>query len=210
MKNPIMLLPFPRNKVDNEIKIPFLIVGLGNPGAEFRHNRHNVGFMLIDCLVDRLGESFSRLESNSLLTKAKYQGKRLLLAKPQTFMNLSGQAVSRLMKYYKIPLESLLIVYDDVDLPLESIRIRPNGGAGGHKGVASIIERLGTNEFPRLRLGIGRPPGRKNAAAHVLQNFTKEENVFLEVTLERAVDAVLVFVSAGLETAMNKYNETVL
>ena len=210
MKNPIMLLPFLRNKVDNENKLPFLIVGLGNPGAEFSHNRHNVGFMLLDCLADRLGESFSRLESNSLLTKAKYQDKRLLLAKPQTFMNLSGQAVSRLVKYYKIPLESLLIVYDDVDLPLESIRIRPNGGAGGHKGVASIIERLGTNEFPRLRLGIGRPPGRKNAAAHVLQNFTKEENVFLEVTLERAVDAVLVFVSAGLETAMNKYNETVL
>jgi len=210
MKNLIMFLPFLRNNVDNERKLPLLIVGLGNPGAEFRHNRHNVGFMLLDCLADRLGESFSRLESNSLLTKAKYQDKRLLLAKPQTFMNLSGQAVSRLVKYYKIPRESLLIVYDDVDLPLESIRIRPNGGAGGHKGVTSIIERLGTNEFPRLRLGIGRPPGRKNAAAHVLQNFTKEENVFLEVTLERAVDAVLVFVSAGLETAMNKYNETVL
>lgn len=210
MKNLIMFLPFLRNNVDNERKPPFLIVGLGNPGAEFRHNRHNVGFLLLDCLADRLGESFSRLESNSLLTKAKYQDKRLLLAKPQTFMNLSGQAVSRLVKYYKIPLESRLIIYDDVDLPLESIRIRPNGGAGGHKGVASIIERLGTNEFPRLRLGIGRPSGRKNAAVHVLQNFTKEENVFLEVTLERAVDAVLVFVSAGLETAMNKYNETVL
>ncbi len=210
MKNLIMFLPFLRNNVDNERKLPFLIVGLGNPGAEFSHNRHNVGFMLLDCLADRLGESFSRLESNSLLTKAKYQNKRLLLAKPQTFINLSGQAVSRLVKYYKIPLESLLIVYDDVDLPLESIRIRPNGGAGGHKGVASIIERLGTKEFPRLRLGIGRPSGRKNAAAHVLQNFTKEENEFLEVTLKRAVDAVLLFVSAGLETAMNKYNETVL
>ena len=210
MKNLIMFLPFLRNNVDNERKLPYLIVGLGNPGAEFSHNRHNVGFMLLDCLADRLGESFSRLESNSLLTKAKYQDKRLLLAKPQTFMNLSGQAVSRLVKYYKIPLESLLIVYDDVDLPLESIRIRPNGGAGGHKGVASIIERLGTKEFPRLRLGIGRPSGRKNAAAHVLQNFTKEENEFLEVTLKRAVDAVLLFVSAGLETAMNKYNETVL
>jgi len=205
-----MLLPFLRNKMGNERKLPFLIVGLGNPGAEFRHNRHNVGFMLLDCLADHLGESFSRLESNSLLTKAKYQDKRLLLAKPQTFMNLSGQAVGRLVEYYKIPLGSLLIVYDDVDLPLESIRIRPNGGAGGHKGVASIIERLGTNEFPRLRLGIGRPPGRKNAAAHVLQNFSKEENEFLEVTLERAVDAVLVFVSTGLDAAMNKYNQTVL
>jgi len=210
MRNRIMLLPFLRNKVDNERELPFLIVGLGNPGAEFRHNRHNVGFMLLDYLADRLGESFLRIELNSLLTKAKYQDKRLLLAKPQTFMNLSGQAVGRLVKYYKIPLESLLIVYDDVDLPLESIRIRPNGGSGGHKGVASIIEHLGTNEFPRLRLGIGRPTGQKNAAAHVLQDFNKEENEFLEVTLERAVDAVLVFVSAGLETAMNKYNITVL
>jgi len=205
-----MLLPFLRNKVDNGRKLPFLIVGLGNPGAEFRHNRHNVGFMLLDCLADRLGESFSRIESNSLLTKAKYQDKRLLLAKPQNFMNLSGQAVFRLVKYYKIPLKSLLIVYDDVDLPLESIRIRPNGGAGGHKGVASIIDHLGTNEFPRLRLGIGRPPGRKSAAAYVLQDFIKEENEFIEITLERAVNAVLVFVSAGLETAMNKYNETVV
>ncbi|MFC2053921.1 aminoacyl-tRNA hydrolase [Chloroflexota bacterium] len=205
-----MLLPFLRNKVDNARKLPFLIVGLGNPGAEFRHNRHNVGFMLLDYLTNRLGESFSRIESNSLLTKANYQDKRLLLAKPQTFMNLSGQAVGRLVKYYKIPLESLLIVYDDVDLPLESIRIRPNGGSGGHNGVTSIIEHLGTNEFPRLRLGIGRPPGRKNATTYVLQDFTKEENEFLEVTLERAVDAVLLFVSAGLETAMNKYNETVL
>jgi PTH1 family peptidyl-tRNA hydrolase len=210
MKNPIMLLPFLRNKVDDEMKPPFLIIGLGNPGAEFRYNRHNIGFMLLDCLASRLGESFSRIESNSLLAKTKYQDKRLLLAKPQTFMNLSGQAVGRLVKYYQITLESLLIVYDDVDLPLESMRIRPNGGSGGHKGVASIIERLGTNEFPRLRLGIGRPPGRKNAAAYVLQNITKEEKEFLEVTLERAVDAVLVFVSAGLETAMNKYNETVL
>jgi peptidyl-tRNA hydrolase, PTH1 family len=149
------------------VEFPYLMVGLGNPGREYRTNRHNIGFMLVDHLAARLSVSFSRLESKALVTKAEYQGRRLVLAKPQTFMNLSGQAVGTLVRFYKVPLAQLMVCYDDVDLPLGQIRIRPDGGSAGQKGMGSIIERLGTQQFPRLRLGIGRPPGRMDAAAYV-------------------------------------------
>jgi PTH1 family peptidyl-tRNA hydrolase len=184
----------------------FLVVGLGNPGRQYRLNRHNVGFMLIDRLAQRLQVSFSRLESKALVTKAEYQSQRLVLAKPQTYMNLSGQPVGALLRFYKAPLENLIIAYDDVDLPLESLRLRPGGGSAGQKGMASIIERLGTQEFPRLRLGIGRPPGRMEAADYVLQNFSAAESEILALTLDRGVEAVLVFVTQGLVAAMNQYN----
>ncbi len=186
--------------------LPYLIAGLGNPGQEYRYTRHNVGFMLLDRLAARLQVKFARLESKALVTKADYQGRRLVLAKPQTFMNLSGQAVASLARYYKVPHPQLMIAYDDVDLPLGTLRIRPDGGSAGQKGMASIIERLGTQVFPRLRLGIGRPPGRMDAADYVLQDFSKGEEELLAATLDRAVDAVLVFVSEGLDAAMNQYN----
>jgi peptidyl-tRNA hydrolase, PTH1 family len=183
-----------------------LIAGLGNPGREYRDTRHNIGFMLVDQLAQRLGVSFSRLESKALVTRGEYQGKRLVLAKPQTFMNLSGSAVGSLAHFYKVPLPNLLVAYDDVDLPLGTIRLRAEGGSAGQKGMASIIERLGTQDFPRMRLGIGRPPGRMDAAAYVLLPFKKDEVDLLPVVLERAVEAVLVFVANGLESAMNQYN----
>jgi peptidyl-tRNA hydrolase, PTH1 family len=197
------LVHFPWSK---EQTAPFLIVGLGNPGAQYRQNRHNVGFMLVDRLAARLKVTFSRLESKALVTKAEYAGHRLVLAKPQTYMNLSGQSVGSLARFYKTPPGQLLVAYDDVDLPLGTIRIRPDGGSAGQKGMASIIERLGTQEFPRLRLGIDRPPGRMEAADYVLQNFSSSEVEIIALTLERAVDAVLIFVSENLEAAMNKYN----
>jgi PTH1 family peptidyl-tRNA hydrolase len=184
----------------------YLVVGLGNPGRQYAKNRHNVGFMLVDRLAGRLGVTFSRLESKALVCKAEYQGRRVALAKPQTFMNLSGQAVGSLVKFYKIPLENLLVAYDDVDLPLGAIRIRPGGGSAGQKGMASIIERMGTDEFPRLRLGIDRPPGRMDAAAYVLRDFSKFDLESLELTLDRAVDAALKFIVEGLDAAMNTYN----
>lgn len=185
---------------------PYLIAGLGNPGPEYRYSRHNVGFMLLDRLAAHLQVKFTRLESKALVTKAEHQGQRLVLAKPQTYMNLSGQAVGALVRYYKIPVEHIMIAYDDVDLPLGTLRIRPDGGSAGQKGMSSIIERLGTQEFPRLRLGIGRPPGRMEAAAYVLQDFSKAEAEFLAPILDRAVEAVLAFVNQGLEAAMNRYN----
>lgn len=184
----------------------YLIAGLGNPGRQYRNNRHNVGFKLLDGLADRLGVQFARLESKALVTKTNYQDSRLVLAKPQTFMNLSGQAIASLQRYYKVPLENLLVVYDDVDLDLGVLRIRPAGGAGGHKGISSIIERLSTQEFPRMRVGIGRPPGRMEAADYVLQDFSDRECSVLEEVIPRGVDAVLLYVSAGIDAAMNQYN----
>lgn len=185
---------------------PYLIVGLGNPGREYRQNRHNIGFMLLDHLAARYGESFSRFESRALVIKTKPADHRLILAKPQTFMNNSGQAVSSLVRFYKVPLEKLIVAYDDVDLPFGKLRLRPSGGSGGHRGMKSIIERLGTVEFSRLRLGIGRPPGRKEAADYVLQNFKKDELVILPGILDGGVEAIMTFIHSGIDQAMNQFN----
>ncbi len=186
----------------------YLIIGLGNPGREYRENRHNIGFMLIDRLALRLNARMSRLQSKALIAATRHKDEKIILAKPQTFMNLSGQAVQNLARFYKIPLEeNLMLVHDDLDLPFGTIRLRPGGGAGGQKGVKSTIQHLGTNDFPRLRLGIGRPPGRMDAAAYVLQDFPKADEQILSETLDRAADAVFAFIDDGLDAAMNKYNE---
>jgi PTH1 family peptidyl-tRNA hydrolase len=187
----------------------YLITGLGNPGREYRNSRHNIGFMLVNNLADRLDITFSRLESKALVTKAKYQGRTIILAKPQTYMNLSGQSVGSLVKFYKIPLGNLMVVYDDVDLPFGRMRIRPTGGSAGQKGVASIIEQLGTEDFPRLRFGIGRPPGSKRAASYVLRDFSGDDADFLPHLLDRGVDAVITFVTEDLATAMNRFNSKI-
>jgi PTH1 family peptidyl-tRNA hydrolase len=194
--------------MDNDAltNFPYLIVGLGNPGREYRQNRHNVGFMLVDCLAERLGVTFSRVESKALVTKADYQGKRIVLAKPQTYMNLSGQAVGALMRFYKVPVENFMVSYDDVDLPLGTLRLRPDGGSAGNKGMISSIERLGTQVFPRMRVGIGRPPGKMDPVDFVLQEFTKAEKDQLQQVLDRARQAVCTYIASGLETAMNQFN----
>ncbi|MBA4379992.1 MAG: aminoacyl-tRNA hydrolase, partial [Anaerolinea sp.] len=173
----------------------FLIVGLGNPGREYRENRHNIGFMLVDRLALKLGARFTRLQSKSLVSSVIYNrvgaahstysahGNKIILAKPQTYMNLSGQSVQGLVRFYKLPLTNLLVAHDDLDLPPGTIRIRPDGGSAGQKGMASIIERLGTDEFPRLRLGIGRPPGQMQAPDYVLQDFSAAEMTIISETL---------------------------
>jgi PTH1 family peptidyl-tRNA hydrolase len=187
----------------------FLIAGLGNPGREFRNSRHNIGFMLINCLAERLETTFSRMESKALVTKSKYQGRSIVLTKPQTYMNLSGQAIGSLVRFYKIPLENLLVLYDDVDLPFGRIRIRPAGGSAGHKGMESIINQLGTQDFPRLRFGVGRPPGSKGAASYVLKNFSGDDVDFLPQFLDRGTDAVLTYIVDGLDPAMNRFNSKI-
>ena len=184
----------------------YLIVGLGNPGREYRETRHNVGFMLLDRLTVKLNARFTRLQSKALVASANYQERKIILAKPQTFMNLSGQSVQGLMHFYKLPLENLLIAHDDLDLPVGTIRIRPDGGSAGQKGMTSILERFGTDEFPRLRLGIGSPPGQMQAPDYVLQDFSNADLTFISETLNRAVEAALTWVTDGLEAAMNKYN----
>jgi len=185
---------------------PFLIVGLGNPGREYRENRHNVGFMLLDRLAEKLGVSFSRLEARALVTRADYLDRRLVLVKPQTYMNLSGQSVASLARFYKVPAENLLVAYDDVDLPLGTLRLRPAGGSAGQKGMQSIIETLGTQDFPRLRIGIDRPPGRMDAAAYVLRDFSRSQKELLPEVLERGVQAVLTVIREGLPKAMTLFN----
>ena len=184
----------------------YLIIGLGNPGREYRETRHNVGFMLLDRLTVKLNARFTRLQSRALVASAHFQERKIILAKPQTFMNLSGQSVQGLMHFYKLPLENLLIAHDDLDLPVGTIRLRPDGGSAGQKGMMSTIERLGTDEIPRLRLGIGRPPGQMQAPDYVLQDFSKADLTIISETLNRAVETALAWVTDGLEAAMNKYN----
>ena len=184
----------------------FLIAGLGNPGREYRENRHNVGFMLVDSVCKEFGIKIGKVQSKALIGSGPISGQKTIMAKPQTFMNLSGQAISGVVRFYKVPLSNVLVAHDDLNLPLGTLRLRPSGGSAGQKGVASTIEQLGTAEFARLRIGIGRPPGQMDSAAYVLQNFTQQEREVLELTLDRAVKAVQVFIERGLETAMNQYN----
>ena len=186
---------------------PYLIVGLGNPDRENRGNRHNVGFMVLDQLADRLETSFSRVKMQAMMTAIRWNDERLILIKPQTYMNLSGQAVSSFLRYYKLPLEHLLVVYDDVDLPFETLRLKPNGGDAGQKGVRSIIQQLGTQEFPRLRVGIGRPPGRTPVSSYVLQDFSSAEKELLPFVLDQAASAAFHFIEHGLDSAMTLYNQ---
>jgi PTH1 family peptidyl-tRNA hydrolase len=187
----------------------YLLIGLGNPGREYRDNRHNFGFMVIDRLIVRLNARGMKVQSKAIVTSALYEEHKLILAKPQTYMNLSGQSAQGLLNFYKIPMENMLIAHDDLDIPFGTIRIRPGGGPGGQRGMASTIEQLGTKDFPRLRLGIGRPPGRMDPADYVLQNFSREEMKYLSEIVDRAADAALTFVVDGLNRAMNKYNGSI-
>lgn len=202
----VSLKSFFRNKTTVEATPVYMIVGLGNPGRQYRDTRHNVGFLMLDRLAAQLNFQFTRLQSKALVAKVPFRNNQLILAKPQTFMNLSGQAVASLVNFYKVPLDQLLVAYDDVDLPFGTLRIRPSGGSAGHNGMNSIIEKLGTSEFPRLRIGIGRPPGKMDAAAYVLQSFNKAESEDLQFLLDRSAEAVLAFISDGLQVSMNKFN----
>ena len=185
---------------------PFLLAGLGNPGREFRWNRHNIGFMLIDDLARRWGFKISRMQSEALIADGRVGGEKIYMVKPQTFMNLVGRSVASLARYFRIPLTNLVVIYDDLDLPLGTVRIRPEGGSGGHKGMASIIDAMHTNRIPRMRIGIGRPAGRMDPAAFVLQNFREEDADLLHLTLQRSADCIQTLLFDGIESAMNACN----
>jgi len=188
---------------------PYLIVGLGNPGPKYAANRHNVGFRCLERVAVTHDLAFDKRQKRARIAVGTVRGQRVILAKPQTFMNESGRAVVPLARFYKVQLEHLLAVYDDLDLPLGTVRLRPEGGSGGHKGMRSIIEHLGTQDFPRLRIGIGRPPGRMDPAAYVLQDFSAEEEPLLEDVLERAVVAIETWLAEGIGAAMERYNRDV-
>jgi len=187
----------------------YLVVGLGNPGREYRNTRHNMGFLALDHLAAHWSITTLKVQGKAIISTGQYAGNKVILAKPQTYMNLSGQAVSALMNFYKVPLEHLLVIHDDVDIPFGTIRIRPGGGFGGQKGVGSIIEKLGTQEFARMRLGVGRPPGQMDTANYVLQSFSKEDEEFLQSVFAKSDEAVETFITEGLNTAMNRFNGVV-
>ncbi len=187
-----------------------LIVGLGNPGTRYAASRHNVGFCCLERLAVAHNLAFDKRQKRARVALGTVRGQRVILAQPQTFMNESGRAVVSLAHFYRVPLERLLVVYDDLDLPLGTVRLRPEGGSGGHKGIQSIIKHLGSQNFSRLRIGIGRPPGQMDPAAYVLQDFSAEEGLLVEETLERAVAAIETWLMEGIEAAMERYNRGVV
>ena len=185
-----------------------LIVGLGNPGRQYERTRHNVGFMVLDELARRHGLTFSTGQSDAWTARMRdAAGSSIaILAKPSTFMNLSGRAVSGLRGYYKIEIPEVLVVTDDVNLPLGRLRARARGSEGGHNGLRSVAEQLGTLEYPRLRVGVGRGDARRYLADHVLAGFDPDEQIEIERAVERAADAADVFIVDGIAKVMNTFN----
>ncbi|HOE13536.1 MAG TPA: aminoacyl-tRNA hydrolase [Candidatus Saccharicenans sp.] len=184
----------------------WLVVGLGNPGSEYAGTRHNAGFMVVQRLGQRWNLKFDRRACSSRLAETRRGRTKIILALPQTFMNQSGLAVQSLLSTYKVKPENLLIIYDDLDLPLGEIRIRPQGSPGSHKGMKSIVETLGTTLFPRVRLGIGPRPEAVEAADYVLSQFSEEEKPKIKEAVEKACQAVEMIVAGHLAEAMNTFN----
>jgi PTH1 family peptidyl-tRNA hydrolase len=184
-----------------------MIVGLGNPGRDYRLNRHNLGFMALDEVAERFEMAgFTRKQGRALYTTGTIHDQPVILVKPQTYMNLSGEAVGSMIRFYNIAVDKLLVCVDDLAIPFGTIRLRPRGSAGGQRGLQSIINNLGTDRFARLRLGIGRPPGQASPSAYVLQNFNKDEFDIIELMLKRAVDVTEAFVKDGVVLAMSRFN----
>lgn len=181
----------------------YLIVGLGNPGAEYAQTRHNAGFLLVEKLASRWKLEWS-VERKFTARVARSQ--RVWLCQPQTFMNLSGEAVGEITGFYRVPLDRLVVAVDDADLPFGEIRLRPGGSSGGHHGLESIEQHLGSREFARLRIGIGRRDGVRQITGHVLGKFDATESGMLEKVLERAADQVECWLDAGLQKAMSRFN----
>ena len=186
-----------------------LLVGLGNPGREYVNTRHNIGFLCLDELARRHGATFDTVRMRALtatFSVAEPVAEKIVLVKPQTFMNASGEATAALASWHKITPGDIIVVTDDLDLPFGRLRLRLKGSAGGHNGLRSIIERLGTEEFARLRIGIGRPPGHKAGRDYVLDRFSTEEAAELPFVLAEAADALGLALEAGFAAAMNRYN----
>lgn len=188
----------------------FLIVGLGNPGADYAKTRHNAGFLLVEKLAAQWQAGWNNERKFvARMAKADCGGKKVVLCEPQTFMNLSGEAVAAVQQFYQLPPGNILVVVDDADLPLGEIRLRPGGGSGGHHGLESVAQHLGSKEYARLRIGIGRKNEARQIVGHVLGKFSAEENALLEKVLERAAGQLECWLTAGLQKAMNQFNGAV-
>ena len=183
----------------------YLIVGLGNPGNRYRATRHNIGFMVLEKLAAKLEVDLSQKSFNALWGKGKIASKNVILAMPQTYMNLSGNAVRQLHAFFKTGISNLLVIHDDLDLSFGSVRLKTGGGNAGHKGLASIEENLGSSEFMRIRLGIGKPVDKSRIEGYVLEPFGKEEISVLPEIIQWAADAATEIVSSGMQTAIGNY-----
>lgn len=181
-----------------------LIVGLGNPGKEYEKTRHNMGFMAIDRLCDQINVDVDREDFKGVYARFKYQGEDIFILKPYTYMNLSGQSVKAIMQYFKIPVEDLIVVYDDLALPPGKIRMRPSGSSGGQKGIQNIIDLLGTNNIKRIRVGIGEP--KFNTVDYVLGKPQGDEAILIDQAIDKAVNALKVTLKEGFDKAMAKCN----
>ena len=186
-----------------------LIVGLGNPTKQYEGTRHNVGFDVIDMLADRYNISVDGRKGRALVGKGIIEGQKVLLVKPQTYMNLSGESVRELSDYYKIPAENIIVIYDDISLDVGQLRIRKKGSAGGHNGIKNIIANLGTDVFPRIKIGVGEKPKKYDLADYVLGHFSKEDRELMEEGYDRADHAVGMILNGEIEAAMNQYNRKV-
>ncbi len=182
------------------------IIGLGNPGANYDKTRHNVGFRVIDLMSRRYGIAVSRTRSRALVGEGLAGGQRIALVKPQTYMNLSGESVQDLMRWYKLMPQDILIISDDIDLPPGSVRIRPHGGAGTHNGLRNIIQMTGSDRFPRIRIGVGAPPPQWDLKDWVLSGFGEDQTV-MDEALRTAADAADCFITGGIDLAMNRFNK---
>jgi peptidyl-tRNA hydrolase, PTH1 family len=184
-----------------------LIVGLGNPGQQYERTRHNVGFRVVDTLAIKWGWSWSEHRAKAVLASGTVGGEKIMLVKPLTFMNLSGESVGELVRWYKVPFEDLLIIYDELDLPIGRLRLAPRGSAAGHNGMKDIIAKLHTSDFPRLRIGIGQPQNSHiKGRDHVLSTATGDDAILLASGEERAVAAVQMLLAQGIEATMNAFN----
>lgn len=184
-----------------------LIIGLGNPGAQYEQTRHNVGFRVVDQLAQKQGWRWSERRSRAILASGTINGEKVVLAKPITFMNKSGESVGELARWYKLQPQDILVVYDELDLPLGKVRLRPGGSAAGHNGLKSVIQHLHTDEVPRLRVGIGKPVHQRGEnISHVLGTPPTDERIELASSEEHAVEAILLLLSQGIEAAMNVVN----
>ncbi|PKV79710.1 aminoacyl-tRNA hydrolase [Nocardia fluminea] len=183
---------------------PALVVGLGNPGPEYERTRHNVGFLVADVLAERVGGRFAvHKKSGADLLQARLDGRQILIAKPRTYMNLSGRPVAALAKFFSVPVDQVIVVHDELDLPFGTLKLKQGGGEGGHNGLRSISQALTTKEYLRTRIGIGRPPGRQDPADYVLKPFAAPERKEVPVIVEQAADAVELLLKVGLEAAQN-------
>lgn len=184
----------------------YMIAGLGNPGEKYVRTRHNFGFMVIDQIFHNFSFPDFKAKSDALFSKGRINGKQILLVKPHSFMNRSGIPIQQLSSFFKITPSNIIVVHDDLDLPFEMIKIAKNRGHGGHNGIRSIINALGTKDFVRIRMGVGHPRGEKNVTGHVLGIFSRDEEPLVQSVLEKSSDACIAVLKSGLQTAMNSFN----